>query len=197
MTPLPFHDASARYPFEIVLGVFALLEWRVRLKSRRNEHGTRADRGSFYLVAGAVLVGLVGGIAAADHLTGAAITVGTWPLFFVGLALMVAGVAIRQWAVLTLGRFFTVQVRLHDDQRVVDGGPYRWVRHPSYTGMLLTLIGTGLALGNWTGLAIVAVVPTIGLVLRIRVEERVLLEGLGEPYREFAAGRARLFPGLW
>jgi protein-S-isoprenylcysteine O-methyltransferase Ste14 len=61
----------------------------------------------------------------------------------------------------------------------------------------MTFVGIGLALGNWAALAVLAVVPTAGLVARIRTEERALLAGLGEPYRRFAAGRPHLFPGLW
>jgi protein-S-isoprenylcysteine O-methyltransferase Ste14 len=57
----------------------------------------------------------------------------------------------------------------------------------------MTFVGIGLALGNWAA----AVVPTAGLVVRIHFEERALLEGLGEPYRRFAASRAHLSPGLW
>jgi protein-S-isoprenylcysteine O-methyltransferase Ste14 len=63
--------------------------------------------------------------------------------------------------------------------------------------MLITLIGVGLALGDWTALAVLSVVPTAGIVVRIRFEERALLDGLGEPYRRFAATRSRLIPGLW
>ena len=63
--------------------------------------------------------------------------------------------------------------------------------------MIMTFLGIGLALGNWAALAVLAVVPTAGLIVRIRIEERALLDGLGEPYRRFAASRPRLFPGLW
>jgi protein-S-isoprenylcysteine O-methyltransferase Ste14 len=127
----------------------------------------------------------------------AAIAGARWPLFVFGLVLMSGGIALRQWAVNVLGAFFTTDVRVRADQTVVERGPYRWVRHPSYTGMIMTFVGIGLALGNWASLAVLVVVPTAGLVLRIRSEERALLEGLGEPYRRFAASRARLFPGLW
>jgi protein-S-isoprenylcysteine O-methyltransferase Ste14 len=71
------------------------------------------------------------------------------------------------------------------------------VRHPAYTGLILVFVGFGLALGNWASLLVAAVVPTIGLVYRIRFEERALLDGLGEPYRRFAEGRRRLVPGIW
>ena len=128
---------------------------------------------------------------------GAAISFARWPIFIIGLVLMCAGIAIRQWAVMLLGRFFTVDVRVHPGQTVVESGPYRWVRHPSYTGMIVTFLGIGLALGNWAALLVLAVVPTAGLVVRIRREEHALLEGLGEPYRRFAAGRAHLIPRVW
>jgi protein-S-isoprenylcysteine O-methyltransferase Ste14 len=97
------------------------------------------------------------------------------------------------WPIL-LGEFFTIDIRVHPGQPVVERGPYRWVRHPSYTGLVITFVGIGLALGNW---GVLAVVPTAGLVVRIRSEERALLDGLGEPYRRFAASRPRLVPGLW
>jgi protein-S-isoprenylcysteine O-methyltransferase Ste14 len=110
---------------------------------------------------------------------------------------MAAGIVLRQWAVALLGRYFTTDVRVHPGQAVIDTGPYRWVRHPSYTGLLLTLVGIALALGNWAALPVLIVVPAIGVVNRIRVEERALLDGIGEPYRRFAATRARLVPHVW
>ena len=73
-------------------------------------------------------------------------------------------------------------------------GKLSCARHPSYTGLIATFLGLGLALDNWAALAVLAVLPTAGLVYRIHFEERALLDGLGEPYRRFAASRARLFP---
>jgi protein-S-isoprenylcysteine O-methyltransferase Ste14 len=183
--------------FSLVLVIWVLLEWRVRLRSRFNRHGSRMDRGSLLVVIAFAAAGLGGGFALAGNVHAAAIADGRWPLFVVGLVLMTTGVAIRQWAVALLGRFFTVDVRVHPGQTVVDRGPYRWVRHPSYSGLIMTFVGIGLALGNWAALVALAVVPTAGLVVRIRFEERALLEGLGEPYRRFAATRPHLFPGLW
>ena len=114
-----------------------------------------------------------------------------------GLVLMAAGLVVREWAILTLGRFFTVDVRVHAGQTVVERGPYKWVRHPAYTGLLVFLVGFGLAVTNWSSLLVLALVPTIGLLVRIRSEERALLAGLGDDYRRFAATRLRLFPGIW
>lgn len=197
MGPLPFSQPGARIAFYVVLGIWLLSELRVRLRSHFNRQGSRMDRGSLLVVVASVYAGLGGGIALARNVHAAAIADGRWLFFVVGLALMSTGIAIRQWAVAVLGRFFTIDVRVQPGQTVVERGPYRWVRHPSYTGMIVTFVGVGLALGNWAALAVLAVVPTAGLVVRIRSEERALLDGLGEPYRRFAASRPRLFPGLW
>jgi len=181
----------------VVLGAFVVLEQRTRLRSWLNRRGARDDHGSLLVVIVSVLAGVLGGFALAGLVHGAAIPAARWPIFVVGVALMCAGIAIRQWAIALLGEFFTIDIRVHPDQIVVDRGPYRWVRHPSYTGMIITFAGIGLALGNWAALAVLLTVPTAGLVARIRSEEGALLDGLGEPYRRFAASRSRLVPGIW
>jgi protein-S-isoprenylcysteine O-methyltransferase Ste14 len=155
------------------------------------------ERGSLLAVLGAIYAGVAGGFLVAEKVPAAAIANGRWLLFVVGMVLMCAGIAIRQWAVALLGDLFTIDVRVHPGQSVVERGPYRSVRHPSYTGLIMTFVGIGLALGNWAALIVLAVLPTAGLVVRIRFEERALLAGLGEPYRRFAASRPHLFPGLW
>jgi protein-S-isoprenylcysteine O-methyltransferase Ste14 len=198
VAPLPFTHTGAGIPFYGVLFVFALLEQRVRARSWRNRgQGTREDHGSLFVVMVAISAGIAGGLALASGVHGATISVARWPVFAFGVALMATGVVLRQWSVTLLGEHFTVDVRVHPDQEVVDAGPYRFVRHPSYTGLLLTLAGMGLALGNWAGLAALIVFPAAGVVFRIHAEERALLAGIGEPYRRFAAGRARLVPGVW
>jgi protein-S-isoprenylcysteine O-methyltransferase Ste14 len=195
--PLPYTSTAAQIPFYIVLVAFVLCEWRISVKSGRNRYGTRSDRGTLLVVVATVYGGIGGGFALAANVGAAAIRDARWPLFVAGVVLMAAGVVLRQWSVALLGRFFTTDVRLHEGQTVVDTGPYRRLRHPSYTGMLLTFLGSGLALGNWAALLALVVLPAIGLVVRIRSEERVLLAGLGEPYRRFAASRKRLIPGVW
>jgi protein-S-isoprenylcysteine O-methyltransferase Ste14 len=114
-----------------------------------------------------------------------------------GIALMWLGIGLRQWAVHTLGRFFTFTVAVHDEHSVVTGGPYRVVRHPSYSGGTLSSIGTGIALGNWLALLIVVLVPLAGVVNRIKVEERAMVDGIGPAYAEYAARRKRLVPFVW
>jgi protein-S-isoprenylcysteine O-methyltransferase Ste14 len=197
VSPLPFTDTGPRIVFFAVLITFVLLEQRTRVHSFRHREGEQRDRGSLYLIIVCIAVGLAGagvvaGDAGAGDLSGA-----LWPLFVAGIALMIAGIALRQWSVVMLGGSFTVVVRVREGQEVIDTGPYRFVRHPSYTGLLITCAGYGLALGNWISILCALLVPLAGTVVRIHVEERALLEGLGEPYRRFAEGRKRLVPGVW
>lgn len=115
----------------------------------------------------------------------------------VGLALMVSGLLLRWWSVLHLGRYFTVNVAVARDHRVVDTGPYRHIRHPSYTGMLLTCLGVGVCFGNYASLVVI-VVPVIALILkRVRVEEEALSGALGEGYRRYMGHTKRLIPGIY
>ena len=107
------------------------------------------------------------------------------------------GLALRVWSVVTLGRSFRTSVQVRRDQAVVSRGPYRWVRHPSYSALLLILVGVGLMFGSWLGLAACVVLPAAALLWRIRVEEAALLGVLGESYGEYRAHTKRLVPRVW
>ena len=111
-----------------------------------------------------------------------------------GVLLFAAGSALRWWSIRHLGRFFTVDVAVARDQRVVDDGPYRLVRHPSYSGLLLQFAGLALTLGSVLSLVVVLVPTFLALVYRMRVEERALLAGLGAPYAEYMVRTKRLVP---
>jgi protein-S-isoprenylcysteine O-methyltransferase len=112
------------------------------------------------------------------------------------LALLVSGLALRWWAVFTLGRFFTVDVATHDDHALVDTGPFRFVRHPSYTGLLVAFCGFGFSFGNAASLAAL-MVPIVGAFwYRMLVEEAALRRALGAPYDAYCARTKRLIPGV-
>jgi protein-S-isoprenylcysteine O-methyltransferase Ste14 len=198
MSPPVYSDTGAKIAFYVVIGGFVALEQVTRVRSLLNRDGDRRDEGSFYVLVAFIGAGLASAFVIASLIPAASVSgIWRWVTFVVGMVLMVSGIALRQWSIALLGRSFTVDVRVQAGQTVVDTGPYRWVRHPSYTGMLITFAGIGLALGNGLSLACAVLVPSIGLVQRIRVEERALLDGLGDPYRRYAAGRARLIPNVW
>lgn len=114
-----------------------------------------------------------------------------------GIVLIWGGIALRLWAVRTLGRFFRVTVTVQDDHRLVDPGPYRRLRNPSYTGALITMAGVGLAIGNWLSLAAMALIPMLGFGWRIRVEEASLAARFGADYESYRGRRWALIPFVW
>jgi protein-S-isoprenylcysteine O-methyltransferase Ste14 len=114
-----------------------------------------------------------------------------------GIVVIWLGLAVRVWSVVTLGRSFSTFVQVDADQVVVTRGPYRWVRHPSYTGLLLIALGFGLGAANWLSLLVCAVGPALGLLPRIAVEEAELTRVLGERYRGYQKATHRIVPGLW
>lgn len=171
---------------EILLGV---------LRRARAEGDRTADQGSSPLLWGVILASVACAVAVRS------IGAESMPLApprsdRIALGLLAAGLLARWWAILTLGRLFTMTLAVRADHGVVTTGPYRWVRHPAYTGMLLAFAGCGLWMGSWLTLAVL-VIPITGVVLhRIRVEEAALTEALGEEYRSYRERTKRLLPYL-
>jgi protein-S-isoprenylcysteine O-methyltransferase Ste14 len=115
----------------------------------------------------------------------------------IGIAVMWLGLAIRAWAIAALGGSFRTTVEVDPGQTIVSSGPYRWVRHPSYTGLILILGGFGLGAGNWLALAASVALPLPALLWRIRVEEAEMIRVLGDPYHSYRRRTKRLVPGVW
>jgi len=115
----------------------------------------------------------------------------------VGVLLAWPGLVLRWWSIRTLGQYFTLVLKTSPGQSVVDRGPYRFLRHPSYTGLLMTVLGCALMVGNWVGFLACSAMVVAAVVYRIRIEERALVGALGETYLDFAKTRARLIPFVW
>ncbi len=120
-----------------------------------------------------------------------------YPAYFGGLGLIVTGMLLRMHCWRELGTFFTHTVTIADDHRVVDGGAYRLLRHPSYLGALLTLMGLGLVLGNYASLMLMCIGSWSIYIYRIQVEEAALESALGESYTRFKQTRKRLIPYVY
>jgi protein-S-isoprenylcysteine O-methyltransferase Ste14 len=191
-------DDPTRVPrivFWIAMGVWGGLE--VRLAVHRGGRDTGEDAGSIRWSFGATVAGLLAALISDALLPEVVAEERHGPFLWAGAGVVLAGVSLRIWAVRTLGRFFTYQVMTADDHVVVSNGPYRLLRHPSYTGLLLSCAGAGIATANPVSFLLVAVIPLVGLVVRIRVEESVLATRLGDDYRRFTASRKRLVPWVW
>jgi protein-S-isoprenylcysteine O-methyltransferase len=115
---------------------------------------------------------------------------------YLGLSLMLGGLVLRQWAILVLGRHFSTTVSLEADHRLVQHGPYRFLRHPAYTGSFMTMVGLQVALGNLGSTVLVIIILLGALMYRIKIEEEHLLTTFGEQYQRYMRRTWRLWPGL-
>jgi protein-S-isoprenylcysteine O-methyltransferase Ste14 len=185
-------------------GLWKVLDWGwiasevlilVLTRTRRSTGNVR-DRGSL-LILWPVIV--------------ASVSVGEWigethpPTMFGGahwvrnlsVAILAAGLAIRWTAVATLGKRFSVNVAIYTSQTLHRTGLFRFVRHPSYTGLLLIFVAVGIHTRNWLGLAVVLVPTTAALLYRIHVEEAALNDAFGQEYRDYSRTTKRLIPGIY
>jgi protein-S-isoprenylcysteine O-methyltransferase Ste14 len=147
----------------------------------------------------AIRAGLLSGLALAWLCS--AIPAIRWPslhLCWLGIGLMIAGLWFRYHSIRTLGRAFSIYATIQEEQRLVQTGVYRYLRHPTYTGALIWFIGLGVHYRNPLSLiAIVALPLIIGYRYRIQVEEEVLLQAWGEAYRNYMRRTYRLIPFVW
>jgi protein-S-isoprenylcysteine O-methyltransferase Ste14 len=172
-----------------------IIEWLRQRQWRKD--AARIGPRSYWPALWACAVVAVTMLFLAPHIASAAEIGDGGAAFAVGMVILVAGVALRAWSFLTLGRYFTFTVKVSPDQPVVTAGPYRVLRHPGYAGGMLGMIGVGLIWGNWLTLATVTVLWLALIVWRIRTEEKALLAALDDRYRAYAAHHKRLVPLVW
>lgn len=155
------------------------------------------DSGTRLLFVFGMVPSIVAAWVIAQRLSEFAIPGNPWFTFAAGCAVSLCGVALRRWSIAVLGRFFTRDVMIREGHTVVSRGPYRLLRHPSYTGLMLGILGYALMLENWLSIVVVAVGFCVAVLPRIHHEEKVLEAGLGTPYRAFEKTRKRLIPLVW
>lgn len=113
----------------------------------------------------------------------------------IGLAIAAFGIALACWSRYLLGRNWSSVVQLKEDHELIQRGPYRHVRHPIYTGLLLAFVGTALKVGDWRGLIAVAIVLA-SFLRKLRIEERWLGEQFGARYADYKRRTKALLPGI-
>jgi protein-S-isoprenylcysteine O-methyltransferase Ste14 len=171
---------------EMVLGIRQIVHMRAGARQR--------DGGSRVVLTLTLGLGVLLCLQLPRVVPAADITSGRAFVFWSGIVLVYVGLAFRLYAIVVLGRYFTPSVMVATDQHVVEDGPYRLIRHPAYTGLLIMFLGFGLGAINWLSLLALMGCALIGLSYRIYVEERVLREHLGQGYREYMGRTKRLIP---
>jgi protein-S-isoprenylcysteine O-methyltransferase Ste14 len=195
MSPLYLTEQWALIVYWTLLSLWVLSELLVFATHVSGSAERGQDRFSGVALVAGVLLAISLGSRLARDVPGAAIEPGTLAVFWVGMLIGLAGIALRWYAIRSLGRFFRMRVMTVPDQVVIESGPYALVRHPSYTGALMTVLGVILCSTNWLAVACF-LIALPGFAYRIGVEERALVGALGDPYRDYMRRTKRLIPYL-
>ncbi len=191
MLPL-FATGPTSLVFYLVYSLWFVSEaigaWLIPGLRRRGTTRVRRDRGS----AGLIFLSVFVAIAAVFSFGYSQIAPLPGWVFYPGMILILVGIVIRQWAIAVLSGFFSLVVRVGEDHKVVKNGPYRLVRHPSYTGVLITFLGIGLAVQSLAAVVTLLLVFVLAYGYRMRVEEGTLSSELGADYREYMKHTKRL-----
>jgi protein-S-isoprenylcysteine O-methyltransferase Ste14 len=183
--------------FAVIIPAWGMMEISQRTNVHRQGEATKVSGNDWRFV---MLACVIAGVAAANFSPRVFPAAAIRPapvVFAVGVVILLAGLVLRGWSFKALGQYFTHTVMVSSDQPVITTGPYRLLRHPSYTGVLLAVIGVGLASANWADLVCGLLLVLTPLLWRIHVEENALMTTLGERYRAYAAQHKRLVPLVW
>jgi protein-S-isoprenylcysteine O-methyltransferase Ste14 len=162
----------------------------------RSKSGTKQDRSTLVIIWVVIAASVAAGVFVARNFPAAALP--TNPMLAItAVVLCVAGLILRWWAIIILGRFFTVDVTIEKDHELVERGPFRIVRHPSYAGVLLAFVGLALSLRNWAALVVILVPISAAFIHRMNVEENALSRALGPRYAEYMKRTKRLVPFVY
>ncbi|MDD2676812.1 MAG: isoprenylcysteine carboxylmethyltransferase family protein [Methylacidiphilaceae bacterium] len=184
-------------PARAALALTTLLLAGVSLFSRGNlSPGEREDRGNRWVLLAFGVIGVLDGFLPALCDRGNFWRMDGEGIRWVGVVLNAGGGALRLWPVFVLGQRFSGLVAIQPGHTLVTSGPYRFVRHPSYLGLLVYVLGWGLAFGSWAGV-ILAGLFLPPLLARIAAEERLLRSQFGAEYDAYRARTSRLIPGIY
>jgi protein-S-isoprenylcysteine O-methyltransferase Ste14 len=188
-----FATAGLRLSWGAVLAYWA---WSAHRAKRTEQIEPRALRLLAYWLPLAIAFSLLGpGEWFGDSVLREQFVPHSLPVYGIGLASCVAGAALAIWSRWLLGSNWSSVVALKQDHELIEAGPYRHVRHPIYSGLLLLFLGNALMVGDWRGLLAVAIVAA-SFWRKLRVEEAWLTQRFGEHYRDYLGRTRALVPGV-
>ncbi len=182
------------YDITIAFGLSEVLLAIVK-RSKNTEVKNKADKNSMLMLWLCIVGGLVLGGFAPGYIE--LVFPATSMVQKAGIIVILVGFIVRWAAILQLGKMFTVDVSINSGHRLKTNGLYAVVRHPSYLGLLLILLGVGLFTGNIAALLIVCVPSLLALVYRMQVEENALIAEFGPDYLDYKNRVARIIPGVY
>jgi protein-S-isoprenylcysteine O-methyltransferase Ste14 len=154
-----------------------------------------SDKGSLWWLYGLITVGYALSFAIGATKVG---RIYDWNTFFaIGMALVVIGLMIRVYSILTLNQFFTYSVAKVENHQIAETGLYKFIRHPGYLGQLIIFVGISTSISNWVSILVMMIPITLGYLYRITVEEKFMMEQLGEDYLNYQKRTKRFIPMIY
>jgi protein-S-isoprenylcysteine O-methyltransferase Ste14 len=187
------------YPLVLIvsgLWVFSEVGLAISRRSSKENQAMPQKKGSFWwLWLIIILCTMVGGFWSAQKV--GFIKFARLYIMCSGLTLIILGLTVRWIAIYTLKRYFTVDVAIFEDHKIIERGLYKFIRHPAYAGSLISFFGLGWALGNWVSFIIIFFPILFAFIRRINIEERALVSSVGEEYKEYMRKTKRLIPKIY
>lgn len=164
-------------------------------QKKRSKVASSGDKSSLWLLYCLITVGYAMSFSIGATKMG---RIYLWNTFFgIGMVLVVAGLMIRVHSILTLKQFFTYSVAKVEDQKIIENGLYKFIRHPGYLGQWVIFIGISISTSNWLSVLAMLIPITIGYIYRIQVEERFMAEQMGADYLNYQVRTKRIIPRLY
>jgi protein-S-isoprenylcysteine O-methyltransferase Ste14 len=186
----PSHFVASTFTF--LFCAWILSEFINSMWSRKNSQSNNKDKGTYRIV----IVASYAVLIIAFMFRNFEIGVFSGSSQYIGLTVLISGILLREWSIWVLGKYFTVRIQVSDNAKLVTEGPYKYIRHPAYTGGFLTFAGIPLAIGTWSGALVAVIVSMIAYQYRIRIEEEALKEAFGSEYEEYKKRTWKLLPGF-
>ncbi len=161
----------------------------------KNNATTTSDKGNLWLLYGLITVGYALSFAIGATKRGG---IYSWNTFFaIGMALFSIGFMVRIYSILTLKQYFTYSVAKVENHKLIETGLYSFIRHPGYLGQLIIFMGISISISNWLSVLLMMIPITLGYLYRIQVEEKFMMDQLGEDYKKYQERTKRIIPMLY
>lgn len=163
----------------------------------RGRIGKKDDKKTVRFVEGAIFFGIFLAFFSAWRFPGYHIIDNQLLALYIGVALIWTGLIFRFYAVHVLGKYFRRVAMIQSEDEFLRSGPYRYIRHPSYAGSLITLLGCGIVLHNMISVVSIMLFSFLGYLIRMSVEEALLEKQFGKAYLEYEKRTKRLIPFVY
>ena len=176
--------------------LYGFFEVFMNLRQRRKSQGsTSNDKGSLWWLYALITLGYVLSFSIGATKIG---RIHDWNTFFtIGMALFGIGLMIRIHSILTLRQYFTYSVAKVENHKIIETGLYKFIRHPGYLGQIIIFIGISTSISNWLSILVMMIPISLGYLNRINIEEKFMLQQLGEDYLNYQQRTNKIIPLLY